>query len=58
MFSWNTNSKGKDSNRTCNWSVKRVSLGPTLLLNLVDLVDKTWIIAYAITKMEPPLVEN
>ena len=33
-------------------------LGHTLPLNLVDLVDEIWIIACAITNMQPPLVKN
>ena len=33
-------------------------LDHTLPLNLVELVDEIWIIAYAITNMQPPLVKN
>ena len=33
-------------------------LDHTLPLNLVDLVHKIWIIACAITNMQPPLVKN
>ena len=33
-------------------------LDHTLPLNLVDLLDKIWIIAGALTNMQPPLVKN
>ena len=33
-------------------------LDHALLLNVVDLVDEIWIIACAITNMQPPLVKN
>ena len=40
------------------WLKEFQLLDHTLPLNLVNLVDEIWIIACAITNMQPPLVKN
>ena len=40
----------------CNWLVKKVSVTRSFIP--LNLVDKIWISACAITNMQPPLVKD